>query len=67
MKQVIIVIGYQTISSPLCKEQVSSNVTFIDIDDEEVFPPLSPKANVSVEVTSDTDSTVPDIQVDDTT
>ena len=46
---------------------MSSNVTFIDIDDEEEFPPLSPKANVSVEVNSDTDSTVPDIQVDDTT
>jgi len=51
----------------ICKEQVFSNVTFIDIDDEEEFPPLSPKANVSVEVNSDTDSTVPDIQVDDTT
>lgn len=51
----------------ICKEQVSSSVTFIDIDDEEEFPPLSPKANVYVEVNSDTDSTVPDIQVADTT
>lgn len=46
---------------------MSSSVTFIDIDDEEKFPPLSPKAKVSVEVNSDADSTVPDIQADDTT